>query len=56
MRVVAAGAMTLTKMPCAAPAVVRLRVRPMTAAFAVAYERFTGKPNTPAELVITIRP
>ena len=32
----AAGAMRLTLMPCAAPAVLRLRVSPMTAALAVA--------------------
>ena len=36
MRVNAAGAMTLTLMPCAAPAVVRLRVSPMTPPLAVA--------------------
>ena len=36
MRVKAAGAMRLTLMPCATPAVVRLRVSPMTAALAVA--------------------
>ena len=49
MRVIAAGAMTLTLMPCAAPAVARLRVSPMTPAFAVAYERLSGSPNMPDE-------
>ena len=56
MRVNAAGAMRLTLMPCSAPAVVRLRVSPMTAAFAVAYERLCGSPNIPEDVVITMRP
>ena len=43
-------------MPSAAPAVVRLRVSPMTAPFAVAYERLSGSPNIPVEVVMTIRP
>ncbi len=43
-------------MPCAAPAVARLRVSPMTAPFAVAYERLFGNPNIPADVVITMRP
>jgi hypothetical protein len=52
----AAGAITLTLMPCSAPAVVRLRVIPMSAAFAVAYERLVGSPNMPEEPVMTTRP
>ncbi len=36
MRVAAAGAMRLTRMPCFAPAVAKLRVRPTTPALAVA--------------------
>ena len=39
--------MRLTLMPWAAPAVARLRVSPMTAPLAVAYERFLGRPNIP---------
>ena len=56
MRVNAAGAMRLTLMPCAAPAVVRLRVSPMTAALAAAYERLLGSPNMPVDVVMTMRP
>ncbi len=36
MRVMAAGAMRLDAIPCDDPATARLRVRPITAAFAVA--------------------
>ena len=43
-------------MPYAAPASFRLRVRPITAPLAVAYERFSGSPKTPDEVVITMRP
>ncbi len=43
-------------MPWAAPAVVRLRVSPITAPLAVAYERLSGRPNSPEEVVMTIRP
>ena len=56
MRVIAAGAMTLTLIPCAAPATARLLVIPITAALAVAYERLVGSPNIPDELVMTMRP
>ena len=47
MRVIAAGAIALTLMPCLAPAVARLRVSPMTPPFAAAYERLFGRPNKP---------
>ena len=43
-------------MPCAAPAVLRLRVSPMTPALAVAYERLLGSPNIPEDVVMTMRP
>ena len=48
--------MQLTWMPWRAPAVLRLRVMPMTAPLAVAYERFSGRPNSPEDVVMTIRP
>ena len=56
MRVIAAGAMRFTLMPCAAPAAVRLRVSPITAALAVAYDVLAGSPSIPVEVVITMRP
>ncbi len=56
MRVIAAGAMRLTLMPWAAPASVALRVSPITAALAVAYEVLVGSPSMPVDVVITMRP
>jgi hypothetical protein len=56
IRVTAPGAMQLTLMPCAAPAVARLRVSPINPPLAVAYERFSGRPNSPDEVVMTMRP
>src|SRR6516165_11149458 len=56
MRVMAAGAIRLTLMPCLAPATARLRVRPTTAALAVAYDTLFDRPNMPLEVVITMRP
>ncbi len=48
--------MRLTLIPWETPAVVRLRVSPMTAALAVAYEVLAGSPNIPVDVVITMRP
>ncbi len=56
MRVNAAGAMQLTRMPCFAPAVLRLRIIPTTPPLAVAYARFPGRPSMPVDVVITTRP
>src|SRR5580698_758125 len=56
MRVMAAGAMRLTLMPCASLMVAMLRVKPMTPPLAVAYERFLGRPKTPDDVVMTTRP
>ena len=43
-------------MPWASLMVAMLRVRPITALLAVAYDRFLGRPKTPEEVVITMRP
>ena len=43
-------------MPWAAPASVALRVSPITAALAVAYEVLVGSPSIPVDVVITMRP
>ena len=56
IRVWAAGAMRFALMPWAAPAVARLRVMPMTPPLAAAYARFFGSPNTPDDVVLTMRP
>ena len=56
IRVTAAGAMQLARMPWAAPATLRLRVSPITPPLAVAYDRLLGRPNNPEEVVITMRP
>ncbi len=54
MRVNAAGAIALTAMPSAAPAVARLRVSPITPPLAVAYDRLPASPKIPDDVVITI--
>ena len=54
--VIAAGATRFSLMPCAVPAVARLRVSPITPALAAAYERLLGRPNIPLDVVITTRP
>ena len=56
MRVMAAGAMRLILIPCFVPATVRLRVIPISPAFAVAYGRLFGRPNMPVDVVMTMRP
>src|SRR6516225_5007636 len=56
IRVIAAGAIRLTAMPCFFPATARLRVSPTTAALAVAYDTLFDRPNIPLEVVITMRP
>ncbi len=43
-------------MPWRVPAVLRLRVRPITAALAVAYDKFFGSPKIPVDVVMTMRP
>src|SRR5581483_6805581 len=56
IRVMAPGAMRFAVMPWRRPAVARLRVRPITAALAVAYDVLLGSPNNPVEVVMTTRP
>src|SRR5918997_1513671 len=56
MRVIAPGAMQLTRMPWSAPAAARLRVSPITPPLAVAYDVLLGRPKTPADVVLTMRP